>query len=308
VSVSDHTQRPKSLRLVVGYDGSDEANAAAAFAIWLAGKAGAEATLVHATPRLEAAVPAELLPDSADQAVAYDIEWTRRLENLREYATENARVHCRLVPGSPARALLDIAAQTRADVLLVGSHGVGRLRGALLGSVSAQVLTHASCSVMIFRETATSTPASRARTVIVGVDGSAFSLHALTLADWLAVALHASLVLLHAYDPHMPMTFEPSEALREELRRRGHGILQAARKTLAAPLDAVEDEIMEGRTRRSLLEACERHSPALLVVGSRGLGGFEELLVGSTSRELANHAPCPVLVARPREPSQQSRP
>ena len=283
---------------MVGYDGSDSANAAAAFGLWLAGKTGCEATVVHAGPTPETAPTADLLLAVAEQVVAYEREWQWRLENLRKYAAEDAVVECRVVRGSPAGVLIAAAVDSGASIILTGSHGVGRVRGALLGSVSSQVLAHAPCSVMVFRENERSAPAAHARTVVVGIDGSASSRHALEVAQALAAPLGAALVLVHAYDPHVPFVSEPTRAMRDGLRRHAAAVLHEARKTVAAPLEVIEEETVEGRARDELVAACERHAPALLVVGSRGLGGFKELLLGSTSRWVVNHAPCPVLVAR----------
>ena len=285
-------------RLLVGYDGSDGAAAAAAFGLWLAGKAGCQATLVHAGPTPETAPSADLLPAAAEQVVAYEREWQWRLENLRDYAAGDALVECRVVRGSPAGALIAAAVDSGADMILTGSHGVGRVRGALLGSVSSQVLAHAPCSVMVFREDEPSTPAAHARAVVVGIDGSDSSRHALELAQSLAAPLGAALVLVHVYDPRVPFASEPTAAMRDELRRHAVTVLHDARKTVAAPLEIIEEEIVEGHARDELVAACRRHAPALLVVGGRGLGGFKELLLGSTSRWVADHAPCPVLVAR----------
>jgi nucleotide-binding universal stress UspA family protein len=167
-----------------------------------------------------------------------------------------------------------------------------------MGSVSSQALSHAPCSVMLFPEGG-SQPAAHARTVVVGVDGSPSSRHALELASR-AVPLAAALVLVHAYDEHVPYVSEPTEATRAEFRRHASAIVHQARATGTAPLDVVQEEVVPGSAWRALVEACERHAPALLVVGSRGLGGFKELVLGSTSRWVANCAPCPVLVARPR--------
>jgi nucleotide-binding universal stress UspA family protein len=294
-------ERPRGVRvarLLVGYDGSDGANAAAAFGLWLAGKTGCQATLVHAGPTPETAPSADLLPAAAEQVVAYEREWRWRLENLREYAADDAVVDCRVVRGSPAGALIAAAGDSGADMILTGSHGVGRVRGALLGSVSSQVLGHARCSVMVFREHERSAPAAHARAVVVGIDGSASSRHALELGQALAAPLGAALLLVHAYDPRVPFVSVPTEAMREAVRRHAVTVLHEARQTVAAPLEVIEEAVVEGRAREALVAACERHAPALLVVGSRGLGGFTELLLGSTSRWVVNHAPCPVLVAR----------
>ena len=290
--------RPRLSRLVVGYDGSDGANAAAAFALWLAGKAGCEATLVHAGPAPEAAPSADVMAAGADQAVAYEREWRGRLETLREYGAAEAALDCRVVHGNAAGALIATAAETEADLILTGSHGVGRARGALLGSVSSQLLSHAPCSVMVFPEAGPAEPASHARTIVVGIDGSPGSRSALALAQALAAPLGATLVLVHAYDPHIPLAVITTTGIARELRRYGGGLLREARAALADPGQAVEEELVEGRARDVLVDACERHGPALLVVGSRGLGGFKELMLGSTSRWVAGKAACPVVVAR----------
>ena len=305
---TDHTidaeprgsERSLMSRLLVGYDGSDAAHAAAAFGLWLAAKADCRTTLVHVAPDVEAVATAQMLPAFAEQSVANETAWHRRLENLCEYAADDAAVDCRVAVGTPAEALIAVAVETAADVVLVGSRGTGRVHGALMGSVSSQLLSHAPCSVMLFREDRPSWPAADTRAVIVGIDGSPSSRYALELAQSLAVAVRAALVLVHAYDEQVPYMAEPTEPIRAEMRRHATAIVHEARATIAAPLDVVDQEIVAGTARGALIAACERHAPALLVVGSRGLGGFKELLLGSTSRWVANYAPCPVVVARPR--------
>lgn len=285
-------------RVVVAFDGSDSANAAVAFGLWLAGKAGSATTILHASPTPEDVPTADLLPLAAEQVVDYEADWHRRLENVRAYAAEGADVRTGIVRGHAAGALIAAAIEERADLLLTGSHGVGRLRGALLGSVSSQLLDHAPSSVMIFPESGLEHAASHARTVLVGIDGSSGSHRALELAQALAVPLGATLTLVHVYNPVVPFASSPMTSVREELQRHGTKVLHEARNAIAAPLETVDEELLEGQPREQLVRACEHHSPALLVVGTRGLGGFRELLLGSTSKWAANHAPCPVVVAR----------
>ena len=303
----DHAQaslaadQPALRRLLVGYDGSDCAAAASAFALWLAGKTHAQATLMHVCPELSAAPHAahtahpQALITAAEQRLGQTAHWRRQLDSLRDYAAVDAEVDCAVVRGHPAGALLEEASARAADLILVGSTGVGPLRGALLGSVSSQVVEHARCPVMVFREGHPTSPA-HVRSVVVGLDGSPSSLHAVTLAVALAESLAAKLVLVYAHEPSVAFG-PPSPRLRDEIRHHGTETLSAARRAVTRDVEVVE-VLAEGPVRQRLVEACNEHGPAVLVVGSRGHGGFAGLLLGSTSRWVLNHATCPVVVAR----------
>jgi nucleotide-binding universal stress UspA family protein len=60
-------------------------------------------------------------------------------------------VHTELIEGSPAEAIIDVASTRESDVIIMGSRGLGRLAGAVLGSTSQKVVAHASCPVLIVR-------------------------------------------------------------------------------------------------------------------------------------------------------------
>jgi nucleotide-binding universal stress UspA family protein len=81
-------------------------------------------------------------------------------------------------------------------------------------------------------------------------------------------------------------------------REQGQRILDEARASVAAPLEAVAVDLREGRATPELVAMCNELRPVLTVVGSRGLHGFKGLLLGSTARHLVNHAPCPILIVK----------
>jgi nucleotide-binding universal stress UspA family protein len=62
-----------------------------------------------------------------------------------------AQLHEEIVEGSAAEAILEVAATRKSDIIVMGSRGLGRLQGALLGSNSQKVIGHASCPVLIVR-------------------------------------------------------------------------------------------------------------------------------------------------------------
>lgn len=192
----------------------------------------------------------------------------------------------------PVAALLD--SSDGADLLVVGARGLGPVRGLLLGSVSQQCLHHATSPVAIVRDGTLDT-GERMSKVVVGVDGSDTARHAL---EWALAAgrLHqASVEVVHACavpygvgEPFVPVAFDwaPVEA--------------AARRTLDDAVDVADTSGMSAAVTRTLafgnpaaalLHAAEVAD--LIVVGSRGLGGFKGLVLGSVSHHVAHHAMLP---------------
>jgi nucleotide-binding universal stress UspA family protein len=138
-------------------------------------------------------------------------------------------------------------------------------------------------------------------TIVVGVDGSAGAASALEFAAAEAALRNARLRVVAAweipaaaYGTGLAPTLD-TETL-EAFRVRAQQVADEARatvKSLQPSLDA-EAVAVEGRPAEVLLE--EAANATLVVVGSRGLGGFKSLLLGSVSQQVVHHAGCPVVV------------
>jgi nucleotide-binding universal stress UspA family protein len=165
----------------------------------------------------------------------------------------------------------------------------------------------------------------KARRIVVAVDGSTAAHEALTWAYRQAVQTGQILHLVtiyemetsqnpyaasYAYAPDSPTAARLSEA-ESRWREERHGLAQArAERMLQDALTtvrAVEEgtpeviqEVIAGARPAEILIERSRDA-ALLVVGSRGLGGFRELLLGSVSQQCVHHAACPVVVVRTQE-------
>ncbi|MFN0155966.1 MAG: universal stress protein [Gaiella sp.] len=171
------------------------------------------------------------------------------------------------VEGAPTTVLLDAAADAGADLIVVGSHDTGRMAGIVLGSTATAAVHDASCSVLVARGTiADGWP----RKVVVGIDGSAESLAALSAARAIAERAGADVV---------PLLGIEGISL---------GDLAIARESV----DGLEESLAP--PVKALVEAAEHAD--LVVVGSRGLKGLKAL--GSVSERVAHKAPCSVLVVR----------
>jgi nucleotide-binding universal stress UspA family protein len=161
----------------------------------------------------------------------------------------------------------------------------------VLGSVSQHVTRHASCPVVVTR-----TPYHPdSKRVVVGVDGSNGSRKALAFAFDHASRSGSSVAAIHAWR-NLARGF-PGEGLIEEI--------QAAERVLAEALAGFADQYPDVEVsaeaipiapQRALADASQ--AAELVVVGSRGLGAFAGLLLGSVSQSVLHHAQCPVAVVR----------
>lgn len=140
--------------------------------------------------------------------------------------------------------------------------------------------------------------------IVVGVDGSEWSQRALEWAVTEAAAHGAVLTVVTAYDVGdlevAPGDVPPSAI---ELRQAAEAVAEGAIAALGRlPEGLVIKRETRAVTAHRFAEALLQSSKGadLLVVGSRGLGGFTGLLVGSVSHQCVGHAACPVLVVRPR--------
>ncbi|WP_216207307.1 universal stress protein [Amycolatopsis aidingensis] len=141
------------------------------------------------------------------------------------------------------------------------------------------------------------------RLILVGVDGSPSAQHAVRWAALEARRRQAPLCLFHACyvpptTPYVPVSLPRS--YRDALLEQGREWLVEAERVAvrAAPEVPVRTDLRIGQAAEQLIH--ESASAGLVVLGSRGLGGFSGLLVGSTAVALAAHGHCPVVVVRGR--------
>jgi nucleotide-binding universal stress UspA family protein len=145
-----------------------------------------------------------------EKAVELDLRAKEALERAREEVVQARDVETVQAAGGPARCLVEAAAAAQARLIVVGTHGLGRVRGIALGSVTTRVLHRAPCSVHVARRQAEE--AWSPSTIVVGVDGSPGADAALEAARRLATRLGATV-----------------ETVTIEHRRPAHSLVEAAR-------------------------------------------------------------------------------
>lgn len=260
-------------RVVAGIDGSAAAEAAIR---WAAAEAVSRRTgllLVHAFVWPEFPVPlgaSEAAPGlraGADKIVRESVELAKTLEPGIEI--EGTRVD-----GFPSPVLL--RASRDADLVVIGSRGLGIALGALVGSTGLDLAANAHCPVVVVRPDL----AAEGDHVVVGYDGSSAASLALDFGLDFARRHQLRLRVVAA----QPVQTEQHRVTREELDndiRRAGG-------------QDAELIHIEGHPAEQLLRLAA--DARLIVLGSRGRGGFAGMLLGSVSQTVLHHAACPVAV------------
>jgi nucleotide-binding universal stress UspA family protein len=293
-----------STGIVVGVDGSEGAAHALRWAVREAGLRGRPVTALLAWGYLDQhwAAPDHVFDPAygeADALAALDEAVARALD-VEAAAGVTRRAVCDLA----ARALLDASAG--ADMLVVGARGLGGFRGLLLGSVSQQCLNHARRPLAIVRhgdDAAEIHAHAGPERIVVGVDGSKPANRALRWAVDEARLRGGVLELVHAWRvPVSVVGVAPGATVGVD----PFGLETNAAAVLDEATDAVDQTGLAWPVERTLsnrgaawaiLESARQAD--LVVVGSRGRGGFAGLVLGSVSHQVTHHAPCPVVVIPP---------
>lgn len=276
--------------ILVGVDGSRTGLEAAAWA-------GAEAAL-RRTPLTVAHAVARWVTENDSGRYAEVGRWLREGGATVLAAAEDrvrrehpyVEVRTELLPGDPRAALIEAAAD--AELLVVGSHGIGGVRGLLVGSVAHGVAAHARTDVVLVP--ARSTTGTRGE-IVAGVDGSPHGLRALDFALTEAGRRGVPLRAVHGWAWPQVTGFGPADPDSEQDVLRELRTLVAERQE-RHPGVTVVTEVVHGHPVEVLKEAAA--GADLLVVGSRGHSYFAGLILGSVSQALLHHAPCPLAVVR----------
>ncbi len=205
-----------------------------------------------------------------------------------------------LLRGRPASAIVDEARNFGADLIVVGNRGHGALETMLLGSVSAEVVDHAPCPVLVARN-------GHIRSILLAHDGSESADHAsLVLREW-PIFRDMPVTVIAVADVAIPWSagiapavydqvLESYNASVDEARRQYEEIARAVADDLRDAGYRVSTEVREGNPAEQIVAYAKAHPIDLIVMGTRGHTGLARLLLGSVARRVLVHAPTSVLV------------
>lgn len=284
------------MRIVVGVDGSAASRVACDFVCSRTWPSGTQIRLVAAVePQIDWTGLAPVPIDTSETERA-------RLEEVLEERADALRARSYAVEplleiGHPADLLMAEAADWIADLIVVGNRGLGAAAAAVLGSVSAHLVDHAPCPVLVARSPTASrmlvaaddTPSARRIPSILAAWGNAFrglSVEVLSVSD---------------REDSLPSGADQPVAADLELHRGIAAEVAGEMRELGWEAAA---EVRAGDPGREIVATGRDWGADLIVTGSRGLGTLRRFVLGSVAHEVLLHARSSVLVMRGQVPAR----
>ena len=274
-------------KLLVATDGSKFSKSAIREAINLAKTCSSEliaVSVVKTNVEFE-----DLVPQVVEKA---EREVREHLESIKNKALKEG-VDCEIVIHRSEESFRDIvndAAKNKVDMIIIGTHGRTGLKRLMMGSVTAKVIGHAPCKVMVVPLNAK----IECKNILIATDGSRYSDVAAFEAIGIAKRCGGSLIVISVAfsDKEIALAEDDEEIIlaKDNVKK----IMELAEK------EGIKTEglTVKGEPYEAIIKTAKQKQVDLIVVGSHGRTGIERLLMGSVTERVIGHSESAVLVVR----------
>lgn len=306
------------LKILLPVDFSECSEMAVRQCVRLARQLSATVEVVNVWEPVMLAAPEAVLVSPATAATLEQAAAASSREQLNRVLDELRRAGVAATAGShqgapPSRVIVEIAKAQGSDLIVMGTHGRRGFERALLGSVVERVLRHAPCPVLSVGPPSAGAELREVRRILVPVDFSENSEHALRFALEFGRQLGAEVEAIHVWD--RPSWFdnqmtiicdgEPrvlGELIHENTTR---DLERFARETTPSSFSPPACRLLSGSPAKELLVEIEGGRYDLVVLGTQGRGGLGHLVLGSMAEKLVRLSSKPVITV-PRGVSPKS--
>lgn len=294
------------MRALVAYDVSAGAEVAVELMLamrWPAGSAVRVVAVIEPSAALVPSVP--LTPAGLVTSPEIESQIRAQIEGDIERVVDRLKaadldVEGVVLHGRPATVIVDEARRFSADLLIAGSRGHGPIATLVLGSVSAELVDHAPCPVLVARRRV-------AERVLLASDGSAFAGHAETIvARWpifegTAVRVVSVAEVVRPWHTGLAPTMyrQVVDAYASDLataRTEQEAVARGAADRLVAAGREVDAKLRVGDAAAEIVEEASEWGADLVVLGSRGLTGLSRIVLGSVARNVLQGTGSSVLI------------
>jgi len=194
-----------------------------------------------------------------------------------------------ILPGNPARLILDAIEESKARLLVLGPHRRRPLRDLLEGTVVEKALESRKCPVLVVRNT----PRGSYKRVLLALDSSSASISAVSAAATLVLTPDTAAQVVHVYEvPYAGIPEENVANLQRDSVRSIRNLLERERTYLSG----IEIRVDHGDPSDAILRSVEQYQPDLLVMGTRGMGRLRRTVSTSVANTVLNDVERDVLI------------
>ena len=295
---SEDIMAPTPTKILVATDFSTTAESAERLALKMARSLGADLHLLHVRVILEDPLMAEEKHLQIERLMSSVDDATREAFDRDHLDRPDVSVHTHLVRStSAAEAITETAAELGCDLIVMGTHGRRGIKHLLLGSVAENVVRCVGVPVLTVRPMIDVSDFGPNH-ILVTHDFSDRSTEAVRIAGAWADALGAELTLLHVVEPvvypdYYAINMASSDTMTRLRDRAVVALDRAADEILGAR--PVNTTVLIGRAAETIIVEAEASEIDLVVMGTRGLSGLEQLVLGSVAEAVLRRCPVPLL-------------
>ena len=283
------------MKTLLAVDGSDNSYEAVHIMNYLA--RAEQLTLLHALDVSRPAYP-EMLPEVAEeiyktleQSMKEDGErLLKRVESLLPLHAGPTTKQLRI--GSPAKTILSMAEEQKADLIVMGARGLGPIKERLLGSVSHRILTLAPCATLIVNG-----PVKPVKQILLPLEGPSdaeAAVRFLRLKPFHEAVELTLMTVLPWTEPPWPSGAAAEAAATEMLEKQTEYIESMAERLRAIGYQAHGVAVV-GTPATMILQQAATLRSNLILMGTKGRQGITRFVLGSVSHAVLHKTPCPVL-------------
>jgi nucleotide-binding universal stress UspA family protein len=283
------------MKTILAVDGSDNSYEAVHIMNYLA--RAEQLTLLHVLDVPRPAYP-EMLPEVAEeiyktleQSMKEDGErLLKRVESLLPLHAGPTTKQLRI--GSPAKIILSMAEEQKADLIVIGARGLGPIKERLFGSVSHRILTLAPCATLIVNG-----PVKPVKQILLPLEGPSdaeAAVRFLRLKPFHEAVELTLMTVLPWTEPPWPSGTAAEAATTEMLEKQTEYIESIAERLRAIGYQAHGVAVV-GTPATMILQQATTLRSDLILMGTRGRQGITRFVLGSTSHAVLHKTPCPVL-------------
>jgi len=282
-------------KIIVPLDGSNEAEIVLPYVVVIGAAFGEEVTLVTAA---EAGTP--------DKSNLFQSYLKRVTEDLKKAlkGRPGLVVSAEVLVGKPADEILKLAAQKKADLIIMAGHGASGGNPKLLGNIATKILSASNRPVLLVRtkEPRNAKPDDLIKHILVPLDGSSMSEGSLKTVEPMAAAIGAEIVLFQAIEPvrYVPgfETMVPNVVLPsdDEIKRSAAKYLNGVEKPLKQHGVKASSIVIADAPAEAIIDYADSGNIDLIAMTSHGFSGIKRWVFGSTTEKVLQAAVKPVLL------------